>query len=136
MLRVSSPLAAEDEATITKVLDCAFAVHRARGPGFKERIYEIAFCLELDSRNVSFECERPVSVGYREWTIPGQRDRPDCREACRCRDQGGGKTTAAPSTTVGVLPADARSEGGDPVEFQHQLHQAWPSSSRPVDRLC
>lgn len=73
MLRVSSPLSAEDEATITKVLDCAFAVHRARGPGFKERIYEIAFCLELDSRNVSFECERPVSVRYREWTIPGQR---------------------------------------------------------------
>ena len=73
MLRGTSPLSAEDEAIITRVLDCAFAVHRALGPGFKERIYEMAFCLELDSRNVSFECERPVSVRYREWLIPGQR---------------------------------------------------------------
>ena len=73
MLRVTSPLSAEDKVTITKVLDCAFAVHRALGPGFKERIYEIAFCLELDSRNVGFESERPVSVRYREWMIPGQR---------------------------------------------------------------
>jgi len=73
MLRVSSPLSQEDEAILTKVIDCAFAVHRALGPGYKERIYEMAFCLELESRNVRFECEKPVSVRYREWVIPGQR---------------------------------------------------------------
>ncbi len=73
MLRVSSPLSQEDEAIVTKVIDCAFAVHRALGPGYKERIYEMAFCLELESRNVRFECEKPVSVRYREWVIPGQR---------------------------------------------------------------
>ena len=73
MLRVHSPLSAEDEAIVSKVLDCAFAVHRALGPGYKERIYEMAFCLELESRNVRFECEKPVSVRYREWVIPGQR---------------------------------------------------------------
>jgi len=73
MLRVSSPLSQEDEAMLTKVIDCAFAVHRALGPGYKERIYEMAFCLELESRNVRFECEKPVSVRYREWVIPGQR---------------------------------------------------------------
>ena len=33
----------------------------------------MAFCLELESRNVRFECEKPVSVRYREWVIPGQR---------------------------------------------------------------
>jgi GxxExxY protein len=73
MLQVSSPLTQEDEAIVTKVIDCAFAVHRALGPGYKERIYEMAFCLELESRNVRFECEKPVSVRYREWVIPGQR---------------------------------------------------------------
>jgi len=73
MLRVHSPLSVEDEAIVSKVLDCAFAVHRALGPGYKERIYEMAFCLELESRNVRFECEKSVSVRYREWVIPGQR---------------------------------------------------------------
>ena len=73
MLRVSSPLSLEDEAIIAKVLDCAFAVHRGLGPGYKERIYETAFCLELDSRGVRFECQKSVSVRYKDWTIPGQR---------------------------------------------------------------
>ena len=73
MLRVSSPLSAEDEAIVTKVIDCAFAVHRALGPGYKERIYETALCLELHSRGVRFECEKSVLVKYRDWMIPGQR---------------------------------------------------------------
>ena len=34
----------------------AFTVHRHLGPGFREMIYERAFCLELDSRGVEFEC--------------------------------------------------------------------------------
>jgi GxxExxY protein len=36
-------------------------------------IYERAFCLELDSRGVRFETERPILVRYKSWEIPGQK---------------------------------------------------------------
>ena len=32
-----------------------------------------AMCLELDSRRVAYEVERPVRVTYRDIEIPGQR---------------------------------------------------------------
>jgi GxxExxY protein len=63
----------EQEELVTTALDCGFTVHRALGPGYKEKIYEDAFCLELDSRGISFECEKPVEVQYKQWKIPGQR---------------------------------------------------------------
>jgi len=48
-------------------------VHRELGPGYREVIYRKAYCLELDSRGLRFECEKAVLVRYREWLIPGQR---------------------------------------------------------------
>jgi GxxExxY protein len=47
-------------------------VHRALGPGFRERIYQRAYCLELDDRKLRFECEKRILVHYRNWEIPGQ----------------------------------------------------------------
>jgi GxxExxY protein len=43
------------------------------GPGFLERIYQEALCIELQLRGVSFERERPILVHYRGVSIPGQR---------------------------------------------------------------
>jgi GxxExxY protein len=63
----------EHEAIITNTIACGIAVHRELGPGFKERIYERAFCLELESRGIKFECEKPVEVRYKNWRIPGQK---------------------------------------------------------------
>jgi GxxExxY protein len=54
-------------------MDCAFAVHRLLGPGFREKIYERALCLELDASGLKFECEKPIDVRFREWLIPGQK---------------------------------------------------------------
>ena len=73
MLRIESPLPPEIEETVTKVVDVGFTVHKVLGPGFKEKIYERAFCLELDSRGLKFECEKPIEVKYKEWRIPGQK---------------------------------------------------------------
>ena len=70
-VRIPVPAAVEKVATIC--VDCGLQVHRALGPGFKERIYEQAFCLELDSRSVKFECEKRITVRYKTWQIPGQR---------------------------------------------------------------
>jgi GxxExxY protein len=38
-----------------------------------EKIYHRAFCLELESRGLSFETEKPILVKYRQWSIPGQK---------------------------------------------------------------
>ena len=73
MLRISSPLTQTEETVVTQAMDCAFAVHRELGPGFRERIYQRAYCLELELRNLRFEREKTVDVRYKKWLIPGQR---------------------------------------------------------------
>ena len=65
-------LSQEEEQVVTETIECGLTVHRELGPGFRERIYERAFCLELDSRGIQFECEKPIEVRYKNWRIPGQ----------------------------------------------------------------
>ena len=73
MLNKHSDLSAEQEALVTAVIGCGIAIHRELGPGFKECIYHQAFRLELTSRKMAFESDKPILVTYREWLIPGQR---------------------------------------------------------------
>lgn len=73
MAKNYTALPSATEATMSGVLDCAFAVHRALGPGFKESIYGKAMRLELDARGIRYESEKPVEVRYKSWIIPGQR---------------------------------------------------------------
>jgi GxxExxY protein len=73
MLRIESALSAREEEVFTLAMDCAFVVHRELGPGFRESIYEDAFCLELDHQGVKFEREKKIDVHYKNWVIPGQR---------------------------------------------------------------
>ncbi|MBA3641467.1 MAG: GxxExxY protein, partial [Acidobacteria bacterium] len=53
-------------------MDCAFTVHRALGPGFREKIYVRALCLELDAQKLKFETDKNILVRYKQWQIPGQ----------------------------------------------------------------
>ena len=73
MLRVESPLSSAEEEVFTQAMDCAFAVHRTLGPGFREKIYDEAYCLELSARGIKFEREKKIDVRYKTWLIPGQR---------------------------------------------------------------
>jgi len=73
VLRVATPLSEQEEGIVSRAIGCGIEVHRNLGPGFSERIYERAFCLELDSRGLSFECQKKIDVKYKEWKIPGQR---------------------------------------------------------------
>ena len=50
MLRVLS-LLTERGAGAELAIDCAFAVHRELGPGFREKIYDTVFCPELMQRH-------------------------------------------------------------------------------------
>ena len=73
MLRSESPLTPEQEAIVTESMDCGFTVHRVVGPGYRENIYQTAYCLELESRGLHFEAEKKVLVKYRHWEIPAHR---------------------------------------------------------------
>ncbi len=63
----------ETEHVATAVIGAAIEVHRHLGPGFIEKIYQEAMCLELDARGFKFERERAIVVHYRGIPIPGQR---------------------------------------------------------------
>ncbi|HYT75815.1 MAG TPA: GxxExxY protein [Vicinamibacterales bacterium] len=54
-----------------RVIGCGITVHRILGPGFKERIYERAFCLELEEAGLRYECEKRILVPYKRWQIEG-----------------------------------------------------------------
>src|SRR5688572_29613996 len=73
MLHTYPPIPAETEHIATEIIGAAIEVHRHLGPGFLERIYQEALCLELDARGLAFERERAVVVRYRGTPIPGQR---------------------------------------------------------------
>ena len=64
---------AEVEWVGRRVISCAIAVHRAHGPGYRESIYVESMCIEMDSRGLKFEREKPLTVLYKGREIPGQR---------------------------------------------------------------
>ena len=70
---VYAPVAADIEAVARQCIDAGIHVHRVLGPGFKEIIYERALCLELNSRGISYESEKPILVRYKTWDIPGHK---------------------------------------------------------------
>ncbi len=73
MERSFAPIPAATEHVATALIGAAIEVHRHLGPGFLERIYQEALCLELDARGLPYERERAVLVHYRGVPIPGQR---------------------------------------------------------------
>ena len=72
-MRLPSPLSPEAELVMTETIGAAIAVHRELGPGFMEAIYHRAMLIELQSRRLMYESERPVKVLYHGVEIPGQR---------------------------------------------------------------
>ncbi len=39
-----------EEVVATEIVDAAYTVHKALGPGLLEKIYEVCFCHELTKR--------------------------------------------------------------------------------------
>lgn len=68
-MRIESPLSPETETLIQRIIGCAITVHRELGPGFVEKIYQRAFCLELQAQEIPFETEKEIMVHYRNQEI-------------------------------------------------------------------
>jgi GxxExxY protein len=73
MLRVASPLSADLEDLIEKILGCCVAVHRELGPGLLESIYARAVRMELEARDIRVEAEKVIPVHYRGRLLCNQR---------------------------------------------------------------
>ena len=64
---VPTPIPSEIEVIGCRMIGCAITVHRILGPGYKEPIYERAFCLELGEAGLRYECEKNILVPYKHW---------------------------------------------------------------------
>jgi GxxExxY protein len=47
------------------IIGAAIEVHRALGPGLLESAYEECLCCELASRQIPFECQKPLPIEYK-----------------------------------------------------------------------
>lgn len=52
-------------ALTQSVIASALAVHSELGPGLLERFYELAFCRELEIRNIPFSRQHPIRLSYK-----------------------------------------------------------------------
>ena len=59
-----SALSKKEEEIATKIVDCAYAIHKKLGPGLLENVYEICFCHELNKHGLSFKRQVEVPVVY------------------------------------------------------------------------
>ncbi len=59
---IFQPIPDSTDAVAKTVVDCAYHVHKALGPGLLEAVYEVCLCHELHKRGISFERQvaRPV----------------------------------------------------------------------------
>ena len=55
-----------------KVINCAFTVFRALGPGLKEKVYQNALSIEFKKANIKFSSEKYLDINYSGVRI-GQR---------------------------------------------------------------
>jgi len=58
-----------DNELSQKVIGCAFEVSNTLGAGFFEKIYEKALCVEFEKSGLSFQCQKPVVVEYKNTLI-------------------------------------------------------------------
>src|SRR5436305_1653300 len=64
-LRIDSPLSAETETLIHRVIGSAIRVHTALRPGLLERVYLRALCVDFDAEGISYDRECRVDLSYR-----------------------------------------------------------------------
>jgi GxxExxY protein len=73
LTRVLSSLSPELENLVEAAIGCCLSVHRELGPGLNERVYSRACRIELETRGLSYDAERPVPIRYRGNLICTQR---------------------------------------------------------------
>lgn len=70
MVKQYAPLSAREERVAKGIVDAAFAVHKALGPGLLENIYEVCLCHELGKRGLSHRRQVTVPIVYEGISFP------------------------------------------------------------------
>jgi len=63
------PITADVEALAASVVDAAFQVHKALGPGLLESVYETCLCYELNQRRIPFKSQVALPIHYNGLTL-------------------------------------------------------------------
>jgi GxxExxY protein len=58
------PLSQWENWLAQEIVDIAFKIHRALGPGLLESVYEKCYCYELEKRGIPFGCQQMVPIVY------------------------------------------------------------------------
>jgi GxxExxY protein len=56
----------------TEIVDAAYKVHVALGPGLLESVYETCLCFELKERQIAFERQVRLPIRYRGVALQGK----------------------------------------------------------------
>ena len=54
----------KEEDVAREIVDSAYSVHKALGPGLLERVYEVCFCHELTKRGLSYQRQVAIPIEY------------------------------------------------------------------------
>jgi GxxExxY protein len=61
----------EDLERIAKIIvDSAYKVHSALGPGLLEKVYEVCFCYELQKHGLNYQRQVDIPIVYDEIEFP------------------------------------------------------------------
>ena len=58
------PLSDREEFIAERIVDAAYTVHRALGPGLLERVYEACLCHELSKRDLKYQRQVDIPIAY------------------------------------------------------------------------
>lgn len=60
------PLSPRENFLAKKVVDIAFKIHAALGPGLLKSVYEKCFCYELENNNIPYIHQQLIAVKYED----------------------------------------------------------------------
>jgi len=61
---IFKPISEREEFIAEKIVDAAYTVHKALGPGLLERVYEVCFCHELSKRELKYRRQVDIPITY------------------------------------------------------------------------
>ena len=64
IMKKYEPIPEELEVIAKKIVNCAYKVHKAIGPGLLEKVYEVCFCHELSKAGLRFQRQMDIPIVY------------------------------------------------------------------------